>query len=598
MRKWMKLTILMIAVLCSGISFVDAKVSWNDLKSADFFEEGKDWIIYSKGDDGIGIMDLEGRDMVKYGSFEEVEERDSFFLTMGPNPFYDEENKKESSPQIYQFYYRGSLLFPTEEYAYLGDYDSGLLVAMKEDKFGYVNAYGNVVIDFLYDYAEAFVGDVAIVGVKKGKDYWYGLINRSGKEVLRPIYDEIMISENGFITISNSGLYGYANKNGKTVVDRKYRYASQFKGDHAIIAKENNGQILYGILNKEGKEVIAPKYNGIFFFDGEYATVLRIKNGDYYCGMVDKQGNLVIDTIYEAIMNRSENFYLVKKDGKYGFLNQSAKEFISPKYEEAKSFRGGFAAVKQGGKWGYIDKTGKKVIDFIYDDAGDFDEEFAIVGKNGKFGLMNRAGKTAVDFIYEELKRKKDGNLIGRVGKKYYLMDAKGKVLYSDCDFIATSNHNIIVKKDNQFQLHTSAVKTTATGIKLSDAKMDLNGKEIDLKAYTIHGTNYVRIRDMAYYLRNTKSRFDFAYNEELKRMEAFRDKPHREKRLAKLPVPSSTLKVPKVKTEIFVDGKPYRLDSYEINGDSFYKIRDLSILFHFDLRWNNKKKMIEIDTE
>ena len=57
----------------------------------------------------------------------------------------------------------------------------------------------------------------------------------------------------------------------------------------------------------------------------------------------------------------------------------TVETIIDPQYEDAQNFSGGYAAVKKNGKWGYIDETGKVVIDFKYDWAGLFSEGVAAV---------------------------------------------------------------------------------------------------------------------------------------------------------------------------------------------------------------------------
>ena len=51
---------------------------------------------------------------------------------------------------------------------------------------------------------------------------------------------------------------------------------------------------------------------------------------------------------------------------------------IAPQYEDARGFSGGYAAVKKDGKWGYIDENGDVVVDFKYDWAADFSEGVAV----------------------------------------------------------------------------------------------------------------------------------------------------------------------------------------------------------------------------
>lgn len=54
---------------------------------------------------------------------------------------------------------------------------------------------------------------------------------------------------------------------------------------------------------------------------------------------------------------------------------------IQPQYEDAAAFSDGLAAVKKDGKWGYIDEDGNTVIPFEYDFACDFSEGYAVVAK-------------------------------------------------------------------------------------------------------------------------------------------------------------------------------------------------------------------------
>ena len=57
----------------------------------------------------------------------------------------------------------------------------------------------------------------------------------------------------------------------------------------------------------------------------------------------------------------------------------TSEVIIAPQYEDAKSFSDGYAAVKKDGKWGYIDEEGNVVVDFKYDWANFFSEGVALV---------------------------------------------------------------------------------------------------------------------------------------------------------------------------------------------------------------------------
>ena len=79
--------------------------------------------------------------------------------------------------------------------------------------------------------------------------------------------------------------------------------------------------------------------------------------------------------------------------GQILLMNMNTLEPITEAfYEDAKWFENGFCPVKKDGKWGYIDETGKEVTDFIWDDASTAYEGRAYVGINGVYGVLDLAG--------------------------------------------------------------------------------------------------------------------------------------------------------------------------------------------------------------
>ena len=57
----------------------------------------------------------------------------------------------------------------------------------------------------------------------------------------------------------------------------------------------------------------------------------------------------------------------------------TSEVMIAPQYEAARDFSDGYAAVKKDGKWGYIDEEGNVVVDFQFDWAGYYAEGVAVV---------------------------------------------------------------------------------------------------------------------------------------------------------------------------------------------------------------------------
>ncbi|MFI3249902.1 MAG: WG repeat-containing protein [Eubacteriales bacterium] len=83
-------------------------------------------------------------------------------------------------------------------------------------------------------------------------------------------------------------------------------------------------------------------------------------------------------------------------DKEYGTLKY--EEIIAPQYEDGSSFSNGLAAVKKDGKWGYINQDNQVVVDFLYDDAGHFNEGYAVVGT--RFTETWESGNYSGEHIY------------------------------------------------------------------------------------------------------------------------------------------------------------------------------------------------------
>lgn len=97
----------------------------------------------------------------------------------------------------------------------------------------------------------------------------------------------------------------------------------------------------------------------------------------------------------------------------------SSSVLIHAQYEDAKNFSGGYAAVKKDGKWGYIDETGKVVVDFQYVWAGYFSGGVAVVGM-----LEEHEEQTYCVF-----------HLIDAKGMDVVLSRSQGESLFSDLGY-------------------------------------------------------------------------------------------------------------------------------------------------------------------
>ena len=94
------------------------------------------------------------------------------------------------------------------------------------DKYGYKDATGKVVVAPKYDLAYPFAEGRAAFRLA-GK---YGYLDESGKEVVAPKYDFTWHFIGGYATVKSGKLFGFIDKSGKEVVPPRYEEANNFHG--------------------------------------------------------------------------------------------------------------------------------------------------------------------------------------------------------------------------------------------------------------------------------------------------------------------------------------------------------------------------------
>ena len=320
-------------------------------------------------------------------------------------------------------------------------------------KFGYMDQTGKMVIKPMYDYADDFVEDYAVVALhnlpcvinknnervvdtsiyqfigtfsdglssvidfKKKKFY----INAKGDKVIS-LPDEIYEARNfkeGYACVSKEVevhttkftrdivtigyRFGFIDKTGKQVIDFLYDDAGNFKdGLTRIKMKE-----LFGVINKNNEIIVKPTYQSIGnFFEGK---AFINENGKY--GFIDVSGNVIIKPQFDIAFDFSHGLagFYERSTKKYGFMNDKGVIIIKPEYDGVRAFNEGKAAVLKDNKWGFIDATGKLVLLNVFDNASVFSEGLCAVLVKRKWGFVDETGHMAINPDYDVVGSFDDG---------------------------------------------------------------------------------------------------------------------------------------------------------------------------------------------
>ena len=108
---------------------------------------------------------------------------------------------------------------------------------------------------------------------------------------------------------------------------------------------------------------------------------------------------------------------------------QNATNVVIPfSFERAHPFKEGMAVVRKDGKYGYVDKKGNQVTDYIYDDATEQNEYgYSGIKKDGLWGVIDQKGN-----IVLEPKYNLDKNIIVNFIGKWHISEDLNANYYTD----------------------------------------------------------------------------------------------------------------------------------------------------------------------
>ena len=234
-------------------------------------------------------------------------------------------------------------------------FSDGLLCVhdTKKGKYGFIDAEGNLKIDFLWD--TNFIGDP---------------IFNSGYCVVHKTVN----SKKRFFIIDHAGK--------ETMLPESYFQVSDFVEGRAIAFDRTGAKVTVLYIDHTGKQIFP-----------ELARSPKISPSDFGKPRPYKDGLAA---------------YFDADTKKWGFHDEKGKLVIQPQFSKVDDFYDGLASVQEftengQGKWGYVDATGKMVIapTFSYMPSC-FSEGTAVIKKqNNKYCAIDKTG----NIISEEFDR-------------------------------------------------------------------------------------------------------------------------------------------------------------------------------------------------
>jgi hypothetical protein len=333
----------------------------------------------------------------------------------------------------------------------------------------------------------------------------YGYIDRTGKVVLQPRYDEIASYDSTYMftpevidrrsfsegvrPVKLGQKWGYIDADEKLVIAATFDMAGPFSGGRAQVVQSEK----WGLIDRTGKFTVEPRYSYIGPFEKGWAPVAVGGEGlegglpGSKWGLIDPTGKVILDPKYDMVYVLGDSAALanvggswkgaygeVFAGGKWGTVNQQGKFLIEPSISlpsipemEAPTtgepevwkrplsllFSHGLAPIAIDGKWGFIDERGRIAIKPQFDWVGPFavpphPETFwwpklgqygqaarvkpsnptstARAQLKGKFGYIDRSGAWLISPIYDRVGYFSEGLAGVKQGDRFAFINEQG----------------------------------------------------------------------------------------------------------------------------------------------------------------------------
>lgn len=243
---------------------------------------------------------------------------------------------------------------------------NGLTPVIENNKCKYIDKSGNTILQGDWKRGTPFINGIAAVEEIAG----WNFINEQGQVIVSQCYESIYFSDStqwlneGLIGVKINGKSGFVDTSGKVITPIKFNdINTPFINGYAVVEKA--GRFRDCFIDRNGK--ISGSVNAEDYYCGRIGELLPVIHNVNTLGFAAPDGTMAIPSEYECDIkckyvispSMSENLILVKKNGKYGFIDFNNKVIIDFIYDKAAVFYGNYAYVEIGHKVGFIDKTGK-----------------------------------------------------------------------------------------------------------------------------------------------------------------------------------------------------------------------------------------------
>lgn len=348
----------------------------------------------------------------------------------------------------------------------------------------------------------------------------WGFIDKSGKFVIPPIYENAESFSNGCAEVKKNGTTIYVDHEGNTISQPQDSLDDSADNDFRVTDFRKD------IVDNSGKRLIAQGAKDIKvypFSEGLAAIRMPLRliarfypenlpdgyvegrdkgNDDFgECGYIDESGHIIIAPRFthayqfidglakvsgwrqDGYIDRSGQYvgrhpcsdigpfreglargYMRRDD--YFFMNKRGKVILDH-LQDASELSEGRVAIKKDNKWSLADQQGRHVCDLDADDVSTFSEGLALITNNHRRGYIDRSGSLTIALQFEEAGRFSEGlapvAVAPSIEQKLSILESKPDW---QCGYLDTSGNVVINPKFRGARMFSEGLAPVRIGLK------------------------------------------------------------------------------------------------------------------------------------
>ena len=347
-------------------------------------------------------------------------------------------------------------------YNSISEFKENRAIFVLDDYMGVLDEKGNIITNKKYNFISDYNEGRALIGISSEEgNYKYGYIDLQGKEVIPPIYSEAISFNEGVALVKvKDKEYNLIDINGKVINTYNYDFVSQYGDGLMVFGESFEGPL--GYINREGKIVINPKYKSAEGFKDGVAIVSESDSfiGPY--GVIDKEGKYLYPPIFSDIE----------------VLGEDRVALGMPIGEKELNLRS---------IYGIGDTKGNRLTDFIYLVVGDYDRGLAYASNESDTFFIDKSGAIVKDLPKVSGSGGlllKNGLIYADIDYYPYYLDKSGKIVYKPNEVITLDDNYSVLREKYKPNINYLIYNPAVQGVKDKNIESQINSKLKELSAF------------------------------------------------------------------------------------------------------------------